>query len=140
MLDYTNIKLVERELLLVKVSTISPEDCADHVQAVEAGGEDHHDVGQPPSLDTSQMLLESHQRLHHLTELTRLFSGCIVDVANGSVIIELSAKTERVDAFLRLIKPFGIIESTRSGASAIQCFPSFFFFKKTFLSFLFCRS
>lgn len=120
-LDYTNIKLVERELLLVKVM-IGPEDHTEQGQVDEPRhGEPHgaRDATPRTQADPSYLLMHTHQRLHHLTELTRLFSGCILDVSDGSVIIELSAKTERVDAFLRLIKPFGIIESSRSGVMAM---------------------
>lgn len=50
-----------------------------------------------------------------ITELARLFNARIVDVSIDSVIVELSAKPDRVDAFLKLLKPYGIIEAARSG-------------------------
>lgn len=38
-----------------------------------------------------------------------------MDIAENSVIVELTAKTPRVEAFLSLLKPFGILESARTG-------------------------
>lgn len=35
------------------------------------------------------------------------------------MVIELCAKPERVDAFIKLLKPYGIIEATRSGLMAM---------------------
>ncbi|QRW24150.1 hypothetical protein RhiXN_10474 [Rhizoctonia solani] len=40
------------------------------------------------------------------------FGAKIVDVSENSVIVEMSGKTTRVNAFLSLVKPFGILEST----------------------------
>jgi acetolactate synthase-1/3 small subunit len=50
-----------------------------------------------------------------LTELTRLFDGKVVDVSSDSVIIELCAKSERLSSFMKLCKPFGILEASRTG-------------------------
>jgi len=36
-------------------------------------------------------------------------------VSENSIILEMSGKTSRVEAFLSLVKPFGIIESARTG-------------------------
>ena len=47
--------------------------------------------------------------------LAKQFGGKIVDLSNDSVIVEMAAKTERVDAFLKLVRPYGILEAARSG-------------------------
>jgi len=47
--------------------------------------------------------------------LSAQFGGKIVDVSTNSVIIEMAGKTARVDAFLALLKPFGVLESARTG-------------------------
>ncbi len=36
-----------------------------------------------------------------------------------SVVIELAAKPDRVDAFVELLKPYGILEAARSGTMAM---------------------
>jgi acetolactate synthase-1/3 small subunit len=53
--------------------------------------------------------------LRALTELTRLFDGKVVDVSSDSVIIELCAKSSRLSSFMKLCKPFGILEASRTG-------------------------
>lgn len=74
--------------------------------------------GHAPAL--SHVLGTSIQR-QAITELARLFRGHIVDVSTSSVIIELAAKSERIDAFLKLLKPYGIIEAARSGELLVDC-------------------
>jgi len=47
----------------------------------------------------------------------------IVDVSDHSVIVEMTGKTARVEAFLALVKPYGIIESARTGLMAMPRTP-----------------
>jgi acetolactate synthase-1/3 small subunit len=64
-------------------------------------------------------LISSALQRQSITELARLFNARVVDVSLESVIIELSAKPDRVDAFVELLKPFGILEAARSGTMAM---------------------
>lgn len=48
------------------------------------------------------------------------FGAKIVDVSENSVIVEMSGKTTRVNAFLSLVKPFGVLESARTGESKLS--------------------
>ncbi len=50
-----------------------------------------------------------------IMDLVKIFNGRVVDASVDSLVVELSAKPERVDAFLRLLKPYGILEASRSG-------------------------
>lgn len=50
-----------------------------------------------------------------IMDLVKIFNGRVVDASVDSMVVELSAKPERVDAFLRLLKPYGILEASRSG-------------------------
>ncbi|KAJ3111672.1 hypothetical protein HK098_008366, partial [Nowakowskiella sp. JEL0407] len=70
----------------------------------------------------SPLLSASIQR-QAITELAKLFQGQVSDVGIDSVIVELCAKPERIDAFLKLMKPFGIIEAARSGSMALPRSP-----------------
>jgi acetolactate synthase-1/3 small subunit len=56
--------------------------------------------------------------LNAIKTLTDQFGGRLVDVAENSVIVELTAKSSRVEAFLSLLRPFGILEAARSGESS----------------------
>ena len=50
-----------------------------------------------------------------ITEIVRIFNAKVVDISLDCMIIELTAKSDRIDVFMELIKPFGILESIRSG-------------------------
>lgn len=65
----------------------------------------------------STILKTTHNHLRAITELTRLFEGKIVDVSGNSVAVELCAKPERISSFMKLCKPFGIIECSRTGTN-----------------------
>lgn len=69
----------------------------------------------PLPLTASEALRQKHQHLQSISVLADQFGAKIVDVSDNSVIVELTAKTNRVVAFLNLIKPFGILESARTG-------------------------
>jgi acetolactate synthase I/III small subunit len=66
-------------------------------------------------LTPSEALRLRHQHLQSIHVLASQFGGRLVDVSENSVIVEMSGKTSRVEAFLGLVKPFGIIESARTG-------------------------
>jgi acetolactate synthase I/III small subunit len=68
-------------------------------------------------LTPSEALRMRHQHLQSLHVLANQFGARIVDVSENSIILEMSGKTSRVEAFLSLVKPFGIIESARTGTS-----------------------
>ena len=110
-LDYTNTKLVERELLLLRVSILGPE--AEINDALEQP-EDEEDV-----VWASKKLKETSAHLRALTELTRLFEGRLLDVSTDSVIIELCAKPGRITSFIKLCRPFGVLEASRTGVMAL---------------------
>ncbi|KAJ3050936.1 hypothetical protein HK097_008091 [Rhizophlyctis rosea] len=117
-LDYTHAKIVERELLMVKVSTVPHHETGkpghELSDSDSDSDEEHHDL--------SPLLGASVQR-QAVSELARLFGARIVDVSTTSVIVELAAKSDRVDAFLKLLKPYGILEATRSGVMAMPRSP-----------------
>jgi acetolactate synthase-1/3 small subunit len=54
-----------------------------------------------------------------IRELTDIFRGRIVDVSREHVMIEISGKENKVEAFVELMRPFGIIEMVRTGRVAM---------------------
>lgn len=54
-----------------------------------------------------------------IIELAKLFHAKVIDVGLDSLILELCAKSSRVEAFVELMRPFGIIEAARSGTMAM---------------------
>ncbi|ERF75469.1 Acetolactate synthase small subunit [Endocarpon pusillum Z07020] len=165
-LDYTSAALVQRELLLAKVSILGPEvyeELMEHhremtseatgeemaaeenaearLQELEArqqgpsgdekngliqrakealgAGTDYH----PSRLAASQALRHKHEHLEAITHLTHQFGGKVLDISTNNCIVEISAKPSRIDSFMKLITPFGILESTRTGLMALPRSP-----------------
>jgi len=148
-LDYTETNVIQRELLLVKVSILGPEYVDEQLEGGpshkprkaetsklerEAALAENFERGasqlqqgviepQLPALTPSEALRVKHQHLHSISVLSKQFKARIVDIAENSVIIELAAKTPRVEAFLSLLGPFGILESARTGLMAMPRTP-----------------
>lgn len=88
--DYSDVAYVERDLALIQVST--------------AG--------------TGKEACPSSRRAE-LVELANLFRAKIIDVGADSLTIELSGTEEKLEAFIELLAPFGIIELARTGVIAL---------------------
>jgi acetolactate synthase-1/3 small subunit len=54
-----------------------------------------------------------------IRELTEIFRARIVDVSSEMVMIEIAGKESKIEAFVELMRPFGIIELVRSGRIAM---------------------
>jgi acetolactate synthase-1/3 small subunit len=145
-LDYTAAPLVQRELLLAKVSILGPEyfeellahhremtDAEAQAQVAglsaeeleanaraqrEALRQDFH----PSRLATSEALRHKHKHLETITYLTHQFGGKVLDISTNNCIVEVSAKPHRIDSFMKLIAPWGILESARTGNSPFDHF------------------
>jgi acetolactate synthase-1/3 small subunit len=53
-------------------------------------------------------------------DLVNLFRGKVVDIAPGSVVVELAGSEDKLEAFIELVKPYGIGELARTGVIAIS--------------------
>ena len=81
-IDFSGKTYVERDLMLLKVST--------------EGG-----------------------KRSEVHELVDIFRARIVDVGNAHVMIEISGQERKIDAFIDIMRPFGIIEMVRTGRIAL---------------------
>lgn len=52
-------------------------------------------------------------------QLCEIFGGRVVDVSKRSLIVELTGTDDKIEAFEALVRPFGLIEMTRTGEIAI---------------------
>jgi len=52
-------------------------------------------------------------------ELVNMFRGKVVDVGPNTLMVELSGEEEKIDAFVELIRPYGIREVARTGVIAM---------------------
>ncbi|KAI1314914.1 hypothetical protein EDD11_001551 [Mortierella claussenii] len=122
-LDYTGFKVIQRELLLIKVSILGPEHVRAQMNSRSANNWQLVQEETDEDMTPSEALRQTHAHLKSLTELTQLFQGDVVDVSSDCVVIELSAKPDRINAFVKLVKPFGILEAARSGMMAMPRSP-----------------
>ncbi len=53
-------------------------------------------------------------------QICEIFRAKIVDVTKRSVVIEVTGTYDKVEAFERLVRPFGLIEMARTGEIAIS--------------------
>ncbi len=54
-----------------------------------------------------------------IRELTNIFRGRVVDVSPDEMMIELSGQEKKVQAFVDMMRPFGILELCRTGRIAM---------------------
>lgn len=80
--DFSNEDFVERDLILIKVSTST----------------------KPRS---------------EVRELVDIFRGSIVDVGLNHVMIEVSGRESKIEAFIERMREFGILEMVRTGRVAV---------------------
>jgi acetolactate synthase I/III small subunit len=55
----------------------------------------------------------------HVLETAQLFRAKVVDVSPDAVVIEATGNSEKLDALLRVLEPFGIKELVQSGMVAV---------------------
>jgi acetolactate synthase-1/3 small subunit len=58
-------------------------------------------------------------RRNEIHELAEIFRGRIVDVAGEEVIVEISGQEHKIESFIDLMRPFGIVELVRTGRIAM---------------------
>ena len=56
---------------------------------------------------------------NEVIEIVNLFRGKVVDVGKESLMVELSGTEQKIEAFVELMKPYGIRELARTGVIAI---------------------
>ncbi len=95
--DYKDVDYVERDLMLVQVATSSE-----------------------PDEESGDASLGAQHRRRELIELANLFRARIVDVSTDQLMIELSGAEDKIEAFIELIKPFGVVELARTGIIAMR--------------------
>lgn len=102
-LDYTDSALVQRELLLAKVSILGPEffeELLQHHREIITPAEilnKNQQSGQsfeqieyhPRNLPQSQALRHKHEHLDAITRLTHQFGGKVLDISTNNCIVEL---------------------------------------------------
>lgn len=61
----------------------------------------------------------STEKRREVVEIVELFRGKVVDVAQNSIMIELAGTEDKLEAFIDLMKPYGIESLARTGVIAM---------------------
>lgn len=106
-LDYTLAPLVQRELLLAKISILGPEyfeevlahhremtavdasKSEEPMEPKESNEENQKDNYHPSRLAASQALRHKHEHLEAITHLTHQFGGKVLDISTNNCIVEV---------------------------------------------------
>lgn len=120
--DYNPETTVERELCLVKVSCVPPtiDIQPNFTQAEEMGNIDeieaHVDHRRELNYDE---LMAVHFHRQALQEIAHLFEAKVMDIGSETIIMELVSWPSRVDGFIKMLRPFKIVEAARTGIIAM---------------------
>ena len=74
------------------------------------------------SVQREHMLIKvrvDHQTRSHVLEAVNLFRARVVDVVTDALVIEVTGDTGKIQAFLRVLEPYGIKEIAQSGLIAV---------------------
>ncbi|MEX0823836.1 MAG: acetolactate synthase small subunit [Balneolaceae bacterium] len=81
--DLTHKKCIERELAIIKISTVK--------------------AGRP------EIML-----------IAQAFKAKVIDITNDKLALEVTGNTDKIDAVIEVLKPYGISEMSRSGSIALK--------------------
>jgi acetolactate synthase-1/3 small subunit len=56
---------------------------------------------------------------HEIFEITNVFKANVIHIDHDVVVIEVTGRSEKLDAFIDLMTPFGIVELARTGKVAL---------------------
>ena len=80
------------------------------------------DFAEVEYVERDLMLIRVHavpEKRAEIVDLVNLFRGRVVDVARSSIMVELSGTEDKVEAFIDLVRPYGIRELARTGVIAM---------------------
>jgi acetolactate synthase-1/3 small subunit len=80
------------------------------------------DIGSQDHVERDLMLMKvaaPAARRGEICELITIFRGRIVDVAPEMLMIEMSGQEQKLEAFIEMMRPFGIVELVRTGRIAM---------------------
>lgn len=93
-------KQLDKVVTVVKVEDISSEDFVER------------------DLMLVKVKADSQQRTE-LVLLVQMFRARVVDISPGTLLIEISGQERKIEAFIELMRPYGIVELARTGRIAM---------------------
>ena len=81
-----------------------------------------HDVSGQDYVERDLMLIKirtSQEQRRELLDLVNVFRGRVVDVSDDVLMVEVSGKEGKIEAFIEAVRPYGIEELVRTGRIAM---------------------
>jgi acetolactate synthase I/III small subunit len=63
-------------------------------------------------------VLATPQTRHELYSVIEPFRGSVIDVSKESLVIQITGESSKIEAFIELLRPYGIKELARTGTTA----------------------
>lgn len=80
------------------------------------------DISSEDFVERDLMLLKVRadaQERSEISLLVEMFRGRVVDISAASLMIEISGQERKIEAFIELMRPYGILELARTGRIAL---------------------
>jgi acetolactate synthase-1/3 small subunit len=80
------------------------------------------DITETPSVVRDMALVKvetAADRRAELLQLIEVFRSRVVDICPGTIIVEITGSPDKIDAFVEVLKPFGIVELVQTGRIAM---------------------
>ncbi len=61
----------------------------------------------------------SPENRRHIVEITEIYKAKVVDLSPDTMIIEITGDPTKLDAFIKVVEPFGILEMQRTGVTVL---------------------
>jgi acetolactate synthase-1/3 small subunit len=81
-----------------------------------------HDISSEDYVERDLMLIKVQapaSKRVEITLLVEMFRGRVVDIGLDSLMIEISGREDKIEAFIELMRPYGILELARTGRIAL---------------------
>jgi acetolactate synthase-1/3 small subunit len=82
------------------------------------------DLTDTPHIERELALVKIHtatpRARDEVLRITEIFRGRIVDVSQSTYTVEITGTEDKINAFVELLKPFGIMEMARTGKVALK--------------------
>ena len=81
-----------------------------------------HDISSEDFVERDLMLLKvktTPQQRVEISLLVEMFRARIVDIGSETLMIEISGQERKIEAFIELMRPYGILELARTGRIAL---------------------
>ncbi|KAJ3393427.1 hypothetical protein HDU84_001917 [Entophlyctis sp. JEL0112] len=117
-LDYAGTPIVERELVLLKVQAIPPS-----LSEFENFYTESKEDGVAVRVGGLSPVLAAGMHRQTVIELAKVFGAKVEDISHDAIVLELTAPPHKVDSFVKMMKPYGLIEVVRSGCMAVPRSP-----------------